>query len=218
MKKLSLLGFYRYWVHLTYCSVISATVGICFAICGNTYAAILCLMISGVCDMFDGAVARKAQRNEMEKGYGIQIDSLADVIGFGVFPAIIGYALHAQTAPESKPAMILTALSMAVYILAALIRLAYYNVTEEELQSEGVKRTYYEGLPVTSAALIIPMAYALARFSSHVSLIYNIVLLLMAAAFVLKFRIPKLRISKIVIIGTVCVVITVAALLIKGAN
>ena len=166
MKKLSVLGFYRYWTHLTYCSVVSAVVGICFAFCEKPFVSILCLLVSGVCDMFDGAVARKAKRNDMEKGYGIQIDSLADVISFGVFPAIIGYTLHdLYGATGSKPAMILTGLSMAVYVLAALIRLAYYNVTEEELQSEGVKRTYYEGLPVTSSALIVPMAFSLARFS-----------------------------------------------------
>ena len=78
MKNKPIIGFYGYWVVLTYLSVISAMAGICLAISGRVGAAVICLVISGICDMFDGTVARTAKRNEMQKAYGIQIDSLAD--------------------------------------------------------------------------------------------------------------------------------------------
>ena len=93
MKKLPILGFYGYWVILTYFSVIAAAAGIYNALNGNIKIAVVCLMVSGICDMFDGSVARMADRTDQEKGFGIQIDSLADIIGFGILPAVIGYAI-----------------------------------------------------------------------------------------------------------------------------
>ena len=52
------IGFYNYTVILTYMSLISGVVGMRFASLGRIGAAILCLAFSGVCDLFDGAVAR----------------------------------------------------------------------------------------------------------------------------------------------------------------
>ena len=53
---------------------------------------VLCLVLSGICDAFDGIVARsKKDRTEEEKAFGIQLDSLCDVIAFGFFPAFFGY-------------------------------------------------------------------------------------------------------------------------------
>ena len=49
--------------------------------------AYLSLLISGICDMFDGKVARKCKRNKKEKMFGIEIDSLADTVNFLLLPA-----------------------------------------------------------------------------------------------------------------------------------
>ena len=48
-------------------------------------------MLAGVCDMFDGKIARTMKRTKQEKRFGIQIDSLSDFLCFGVLPAMIGY-------------------------------------------------------------------------------------------------------------------------------
>ena len=80
-----MLGYYDYTVVLTYVSLVISIVGITNAIQGNFRIAILCLAVSGLCDMFDGKIARtKKNRTEEEKRFGIQIDSLCDVICFGV--------------------------------------------------------------------------------------------------------------------------------------
>lgn len=63
-----------------------------FALGGNIGYAVICLMISGLCDMFDGPVARLKNRTTSEESYGVQIDALADIISFGIFPVVIGYA------------------------------------------------------------------------------------------------------------------------------
>ena len=59
-----MLGFYNYTVILTYMSLISSVVGITFAFQDNIFGAVMCLMISGFCDMFDGKVAKTMKRTE----------------------------------------------------------------------------------------------------------------------------------------------------------
>lgn len=81
----------------------------------------------------------------------------------------------------------------AIYIMAAFIRLAWFNVTEEEMQRSGKKvREFYTGLPVTSAALIFPSFLLIEHFLSYdISFVYYILLLATAAAFVSKFKVKK---------------------------
>ena len=134
-----MLGFYNYTVILTYLSLCSGVTGIWFCMTGHPVIASMCLLFSGLCDAFDGRVARmRKQSTEQEKRFGIWIDSLADVIAFGVLPAIIGYSVgmtHWGYVPL-----------FALFILTAIIRLAYYGVTEEERQDEYRKtdgQTFY---------------------------------------------------------------------------
>ena len=80
-----MIGFYNYSVILTYISLLSSVFGMTQAIHGRFKAAVFCLALSGLCDMFDGKIARSMKnRTEDEKSFGIQIDSLCDVVCFGV--------------------------------------------------------------------------------------------------------------------------------------
>ena len=82
-----LIGVYDYTVILTYLSLVSSVFGMIQAVHGDYKTAVFCLAISGLCDGFDGRVARtKKDRTEDGKQFGIQLDSLCDVICFGVFP------------------------------------------------------------------------------------------------------------------------------------
>ena len=90
-----MIGFYNYTVWLTYLSLISAGTGIMISLYSHAhpFIGVFFLLVSGLCDAFDGKVARsKKNRTEMEKKFGIQIDSLADMVSFGVLPACIGSA------------------------------------------------------------------------------------------------------------------------------
>ena len=92
-----MLGFYNYTVWLTYGSLVSAVIGIFVSLAGHghPYIGAIFLLISGLCDAFDGMIARtKTDRTEQEKQYGIQIDSLSDLVAFGVLPACIGAGLY----------------------------------------------------------------------------------------------------------------------------
>ena len=87
-----MIGFYNYSVILTYIGLVSSVFGITQVFENHMSIAFLCLLLSGICDLFDGKIARSMKnRTEHEKVFGIQIDSLCDLVCFGVFPAVIGY-------------------------------------------------------------------------------------------------------------------------------
>jgi CDP-diacylglycerol--serine O-phosphatidyltransferase len=185
-----MLGYYNYTVILTYLSLSSAVFGIysSFTYDKGAMIAIWCLLFSGFCDMFDGAVARTKKRTKQEKAFGIQLDSLADLVCFGVLPTIIGYKLGLG----DKWWYIIF---MIVYTLCALIRLAYFNVTEEERQKvTNGKRKYYEGLPVTSAAMLFPFVFCFQSLFENpfdFAVLYTAVMGVTAVMFISPFKIKK---------------------------
>lgn len=216
MKKQPIIGFYGYWVWLTYLSVVTSFTGITFALRSKPDAAVVCLILSGICDMFDGTVARTAKRNEMQKAFGIQIDSLADVMSFGMLPAAIGYCLFDLSGNRSVFATVLTVGICALYVLCGLIRLAYFNVTEEEMRAKGEKRTYYVGLPITVASLILSVSYFIIGSLPHVSCIYTALLIILGIAFVTPFHMPKPKLKYVVVIAFVGLGIILLALHFRG--
>ena len=199
-----MIGFYDYTVILTYLSLISASCGIMVALGngGHPYIGTFFLLFCGLCDAFDGKVARtKKDRSPAERSFGVQIDSLSDLVAFGVLPAAIGNAMFRRSTLMplvygtwwEKPLGVCLAAILILYILAAMIRLAWYNVTEEERQkTEGGVRKYYTGLPVTSAALIFPLILLLQYvIPTDVTPVYFATAVICAIAFLSPFQIRK---------------------------
>lgn len=188
-----MLGFYNYTVILTYLSLCSGFTGIWFCMTGHSGIATICLMLSGLCDAFDGRVARmRTENTEQEKRFGIQLDSLCDLVCFGVLPCFIGFAVGMKS-PLYIPIFCL-------FTLAALIRLAYFNVTEEERQQKTTeKRKNYQGLPVTSSSLIFPfffLANFIPKLKPHIEFVYLGALVLTGALFLvrsLKIKKPSFK-------------------------
>ncbi len=184
---MKLIGFYDYTVILTYMSLISAVIGMALAHRGLFTAAVVCLMISGFCDAFDGIVARsKKNRTEDEKAFGIQIDSLCDAVSFGVAPAVLCYCMGMQG--------IAGVAILAMYCLCGVIRLAFFNVIEgKRQQTEGGCNKTYRGLPITSSSMVLPLVYLL-RFvlpAEAFLVTLHVVMALMGALFVLDFSVKK---------------------------
>ena len=142
-------------------------------------------MISGFTDMYDGTVAKMIKRSDDAKKFGIEIDSLCDLICFGAFPVVIGYSMG-MDAWYAK-------IIYMMYILGAVIRLAFFNVTEEQRQAEtSERRKHYRGLPVTSVALILPVVYQLKRFfTAQFPYIYLLAVLIISLLFVIDFSVFK---------------------------
>lgn len=192
----SFVGFWHYGVILTYASVAAAVAGICLAATGKPALGVICLFVSGICDAFDGMVAKtRKNRTEEDKLFGEQIDTLSDMAAFGVMPILIGVGL-------GMTEWYYIAL-YCLYVLCALVRLAYFNVTEElrVKSADGKPRTSYEGLPVTNMAVGCPIFYLVATlFLSPLvecrlaaELIMVAFYLLASFLFVFRFRMVKLH-------------------------
>lgn len=180
-----LLGYYDYTVILTYCGMLSAFAGILNAVNGNFRLSLIFLMFTGFCDMFDGAVASTKDRNKSEKRFGIQIDSLSDLISFGVLPAVFVYMYSEKTA--------LSAIASSLYLLFALIRLSYFNVLEEERQdSTSESRSEYLGVPVTTSALLLPLVYLLYEGGIIRNILwFSVIILVLGKFFVIAVKVRK---------------------------
>lgn len=181
-----MIGFYDYTVVLTYIGFASGIMGMFFAVTKHLGLAVFFLALSGLCDMFDGKIARtKKNRTEEEKSFGIQIDSLCDMVCFGVLPIIICFKMGMRH--------IYSMALLILYGLAGVIRLGYFNVMEEKRQEEtDENRKYYQGLPITSIAVILPLLY----LSSSVLQQYfipalHVGMLVTGLLFILNFRFRK---------------------------
>ncbi len=205
-----MLGFYNYTVILTYLSLCSGVTGVWFCMTGHPGIASICLLFSGLCDAFDGRVARmRTTSTQQEKRFGIQIDSLCDLVCFGVLPCFIGYAVGMKSA--------LYIPVFCLFVLAALIRLAYFNVTEEERQQQTTeKRKNYQGLPVTSSSLIFPFFF-LANFikplNGYMEFVFLGALVITGVLFVvksLKIKKPNFKgIMFLILLGIIELIILV---------
>ena len=217
-----MIGYYDYTVVLTYLSMLSATTGImlCLNDIGHPYLGMFFLMFCGLCDAFDGKVARtKKNRTDSMKKFGIQIDSLSDLAAFGVLPACIGIAMLRSSiefsifpdfkflhlADKSTVIKIVLTIIAVFYTLAAMIRLAYFNVLEEERQkTEGGANKTYIGLPVTSSALVFPTILLIHIFSSaDLTLLYFIFLAIVGFLFISEIQIKKPTTKHILIMITI---------------
>lgn len=101
-------------------------------------------------DILDGRIARWRQQTSL---LGRELDSLADVISFGVAPAIIAYGCGMQGLYDR--------IVLAFFVACGVSRLARYNVTAETLSQGGDKVKYFEGTPIpTSVLLVLLLALA----------------------------------------------------------
>lgn len=184
-EKKKLCGYYDYTVVLTYLGLLAGFIGILFVMEGEFRQAAICLMAAGICDMFDGTVAAAKHRERSEKRFGIQIDSLSDLVSFGVLPALFTCRIGQGS--------YLAFGAGCLYILCALIRLAYFNVLEEERQeTETGQRDWYLGLPVTAAALAVPAFFVLWKRSfMDAGVLFSVLLIFMAGVFIAPFKIKK---------------------------
>jgi CDP-diacylglycerol---serine O-phosphatidyltransferase len=116
----------------------------------HVYFACLLVLAALIFDVLDGRIARWRTTSS---ALGRELDSLADVISFGVAPAIIAYACGMQG--------LFDRIVLAYFVACGVSRLARYNVTAEALSEGTNKVKHFEGTPIpTSVLLVVLMAYA----------------------------------------------------------
>ncbi len=169
---------------LTLAGVVSALGAVWRGWRGDMAWSMVLLVAAGLCDLFDGLVARKLALPGEQRAFGAQIDSLADVVSFGVAPAALLWFFAPGTAIDFALG--------ALYVICAAQRLAYFNVSG--LCAQGHK-SFYTGLPVTYAALVFPLVFILSRLvePSVFAGILRGSFLVVAALFITRVPIPKPR-------------------------
>ena len=179
------VGFWNVSVILTYIELCIAVGSICAAADGKVWPAVIGLALCGLCDMFDGKIARATKRTKDAEVFGIQIDSLNDLVCFGVLPAAIGWSTGCDA--------LWFLATMSFFALCALIRLAYFNVSEEERQDKtNENRAYYLGVPVTASAVLAPLFYLLSlHFSLNCAVVYALGLFLLGVLYITPIRVKK---------------------------
>jgi CDP-diacylglycerol---serine O-phosphatidyltransferase len=117
---------------------------------GHFFAAAAMAPVAFVFDVLDGRIARWRQTNS---ALGRELDSLADVISFGVAPATLAFAAGMRGGWD--------AVALVYFVCCGVSRLARYNVTAEQLSEGGAKVRYFEGTPIpTSVVLTGVLAFA----------------------------------------------------------
>lgn len=153
------------------------------------------LLAALVFDILDGRVARWRQKSSL---LGRDLDSLADVISFGVAPAMLAYGCGMQGLWDR--------LALIFFVACGVSRLARFNVTADALSAGGDKVKYFEGTPIpTSLLLVIMLGVAAAQGAVHENLwfgklalagcsLHPLVLLfaLSGSLMISRIRIPKL--------------------------
>ncbi len=211
-----MIGFYNYTVILTYIGLVSTIIGITNAVNGRFLPAIFCLLVSGLCDMFDGVIARThKKRSDDAKKFGIQIDSLCDVICFGVFPAIINYTYTLYNNPSCT---VLATCISSFFVLAAVIRLGYFNVMEEKRQeSTSEPRHTYQGVPVTTVALLLPFVFMLRQRLVAIDInfadVINIFSIILGFLYITNVPIPKAHKKGIILMTLIGVAMLIVLIL-----
>ncbi|MCB1021843.1 MAG: CDP-alcohol phosphatidyltransferase family protein [Acidobacteria bacterium] len=117
------------------------------------WIAFVLLFFALVFDVLDGYWARRSRRQSM---LGADLDSLADIVSFGVAPAVLGFTLGLRGGWDM--------LLLTYFVVCGISRLARFNVTAASLTTDKGKVAYFEGTPIpTSLALVGVLAFAFSR-------------------------------------------------------
>ena len=194
------LGIINLPTVVTFLGMFMALATIFLAYNAHFAEALITLMYAGVCDLSDGALARRMNLSEEEQAFGVQIDSIIDMASFGVAPALFALFLGMNTLPD----MVL----LTFFVSCAAMRLAYFNV--HGLVADGGKK-FYTGLPVTYAAMIFPLVGVLqiAVEPDIFAMIFRASVFLTAMAFIMRIQTPKPQGKALIIFPIVAIGFTV---------
>jgi CDP-diacylglycerol--serine O-phosphatidyltransferase len=162
---------------------------------GWLWVAIVLLPVALFFDFADGRVARWRHRSSP---LGADLDSLADVISFGMAPAALGFAVGLRSS--------LDVAVLLYFVACGISRLARFNVTAATMSDESGKVSHFEGTPIPTSVLIVGMwAYLVSIDRTGASMLFgawdwgpvalhplSLIYFLSGSLMISTFRIPKL--------------------------
>jgi CDP-diacylglycerol---serine O-phosphatidyltransferase len=110
------------------------------------WIAFILLFVALGCDVFDGYWARRSRRKSL---LGADLDSLSDIVSFGVAPAVLGFTLGMRGLWDG--------IILVYFVVCGISRLARFNVTAAALSDSSGKVRYFEGTPIPTSVLIVAL-------------------------------------------------------------
>lgn len=201
--KNKIIGYYRLCDLLTMTGTAFAITGIFLAINGYCLYAVFCLIFSGICDAFDGKLASLHKSDKLQKNYGIELDSLSDIISFGILPIIIAVCTAECT--------LITYIVFSFYVLCGLVRLAYYNVLSINKVEDG---NHFIGVPITAVAIFFPIIWLASYYVEWIQFNFTLFFLIFAILYIIPIKIEKIDIIEKTVLSLVGIVFVIIMLLI----
>ncbi|MDR0900855.1 MAG: archaetidylserine synthase, partial [Methanobrevibacter sp.] len=124
------------------------------------------IIVALIFDSVDGWVARKLSRND-EYGFGKNIDSLADIVSFGIAPGVLLYALGNSYSLEISYLSAIIALFIAI---SGVLRLTRFNVICDKIEFEG-----FVGVPIPATGLLIATLFLSGFFNIYLAMILMVI-------------------------------------------
>jgi len=170
---------------LTVLSLVSGFTSIIFSLEKQFTFACWAIILSVIFDGLDGQIAR---RNPIPNEFGKELDSLVDVVSFGIAPSILGYIFI------YRDFYILATLALFIYLFCSVMRLAKYNITPKEKLAN-----YFYGLPTTVSGGMLA-SFVLIFRNKHTGLILGYIpliflLVVLSLAFLMVSRVKYLNLD-----------------------
>ena len=181
-------------------SLLNMSSGFLSIICSinnNLNLAAILMIIAIMFDSSDGWVARKTNRHD-EMGFGKNIDSLSDIVSFGVAPAIFLYSCINTTPGIFQAIVILTALFIVV---CGVLRLTRYNVIADLIDAKG-----FIGFPIPGISCILATYYLSGLFHPYVGLALSVIVSLLMIS---NVKYPKFDNMPLIGISTVLIILLI---------
>lgn len=205
-KQLSVFSFIKDLPNI--CSLLgllSAIIGIYFAIQGNFPLAIIGVLWAVLFDWYDGIIARKLKnRTKVQGEFGAQLDSMIDIVSFGILPAIILLSYGHYN--------ILFLPGTFVIIAASAIRLTYFNVYGL------IDAKTYKGFPLDNNVLILAFVFLFESLFEHLTFSIFIYIILMGLSILNLSSIPTPKFGGkwVYVLVAYVIVLTIVFLWIHG--
>ena len=178
-------------------NMLSGFISIILSINGYFTLASIAMMFALMFDSVDGWVARKINRND-QYGFGKNIDSLSDVVSFGLAPAILLYSVS-KTITNSPE--ILVIIVCAIMIACGVLRLTRYNAIREHIDFKG-----FIGFPIPGISIILVSYYLSGLFNIYIALI----LMFITSLFMISnFKYKKVDNYALIGIGAILIIILI---------
>lgn len=165
---------------LTVLSLLCGFVSVIFSLEGHFTFACWAIVLSVIFDGLDGQIARW---NNQSTDFGKELDSLVDVVAFGIAPSILGYIF------VYRHFHLWATVALFIYLFASVLRLAKYNITPKEKLGN-----YFFGLPTTASGGIIASFILIYRKYTQLPppLIFLLIVMVLAFLMISKLKYPNL--------------------------